>query len=91
MEHEILVNEDGSLQAIYSDELAEMLTLGHATVRRVSSVEPWDVDGALVWEADLEACGGPVLGPFKRREDALKAEVAWLKAEMAQRRLEVKA
>jgi len=35
------------------------------------------------WAADLAPVGGPVLGPFARRADALAAEVAWLKEAMA--------
>ena len=30
------------------------------------------------WHADLRPVGGPVLGPFDRRSEALAAEVAWL-------------
>jgi hypothetical protein len=30
------------------------------------------------WQADLALCGGPVLGPFRRRSEALAAEVAWI-------------
>jgi len=30
------------------------------------------------WQADLALCGGPVLGPFTRRQDAIAAEVAWI-------------
>ena len=30
------------------------------------------------WQADLALCGGPVLGPFARRSEALVAEMAWI-------------
>ena len=32
------------------------------------------------WTADLRPVGGPVLGPFARRSEALEAERAWLEA-----------
>ena len=35
------------------------------------------------WTANLAPVGGPVLGPFARRGDALAAEVAWLRERMA--------
>ncbi|MHB8866446.1 MAG: hypothetical protein ACYC6N_29010 [Pirellulaceae bacterium] len=30
------------------------------------------------WHADLSPVGGPVLGPFRWRADALQAECCWL-------------
>ena len=30
------------------------------------------------WQVDLELSGGPVIGPFNRRQDAIDAEVRWL-------------
>ena len=30
------------------------------------------------WRADLSPVGGPQLGPFRRRSEALRAEAAWL-------------
>jgi len=55
--------------------MAGLLAQGSATIRRVSSVEPTP-DGKG-WTADLFPVG-PALGPFKLREEALKAEVDWL-------------
>ena len=49
--------------------------LGRVQIKRGSHVEP-DEDGR--WFADLAVVHGPRLGPFDRRSDALKAEVAWL-------------
>jgi hypothetical protein len=42
---------------------------------RASHVEP---DDRGRWLADLSPIGGPVLGPFDRRSEALEAEVTWL-------------
>ena len=42
---------------------------------RASHVEP---DAAGQWSADLAPVGGPKLGPFDTRADALAAEIVWL-------------
>lgn len=70
----IAVKPDGSLHFIYDDLLADLLDEGDAVTTRASHVEP-AVGG---WTADLALSGGPILGPFKLREQALSAEVAWL-------------
>lgn len=57
---------------LYSERL-DLSPLGPVTIRRASHVEP---DDAGRWNADI--IGGPTLGPFARRSEALKAEVAWL-------------
>jgi len=44
-------------------------------ITRASHVEP-DRDG--FWWADMGPVDGPVLGPFKRRSDALASERFWL-------------
>jgi hypothetical protein len=75
--HDLVIDENGQLQFIYSDELSELLNLGRASVRRVSHVEP-AVGGG--WTADLSPVEpGVVLGPFGLRSEALAAEIEWLK------------
>jgi hypothetical protein len=44
-------------------------------ITRVSHVEP-DAEG--LWWADTGPVDGPVLGPFKNRTEALRAERGWL-------------
>jgi hypothetical protein len=68
------ISRKGTITAIYSDELAGLIDQGRAEIRRASHVEP--TEGG--WAADLAPVGGPILGPFKLRQDALQAEVAWL-------------
>jgi hypothetical protein len=46
---------------------------------KASHVEP-DVQGS--WWADLAPTGGPKLGPFLRRSDALDAERQWLEDQL---------
>jgi len=67
--------EDGVVTFIYNDALADVLDLGDVDMRRVSHVEP----AGRAWTADMSPVGGPVLGPFPLRQDALDAEVAWLR------------
>nr|WP_145059933.1 hypothetical protein [Lignipirellula cremea] len=61
----------------FYDEAINLATFGKLTIRRGSHVEPTS-DGR--WTADLEPVGGPVLGPFGRRSEALAAERDWLAA-----------
>jgi hypothetical protein len=49
--------------------------LGGLAIQRASHVEP-DAQGQ--WLADLSPIGGPTLGPFATRSEALAAEEAWL-------------
>ena len=49
--------------------------LGNLSIKRASRVEPTQ-DGQ--WTADMGPVGGPMLGPFQRRCDALDAEMQWL-------------
>jgi hypothetical protein len=72
---ELIVRADGSLRCLY-DETVDLSALGHVTIRRASHVEPTD-NGQ--WQADLSPVGGPVLGPFTLRSNALAAEVEWLR------------
>ena len=73
------VGRTGLAKAIYVDvpELVDLMqALGPTRIRRASSVEPTDDNR---WTADMGALGGPVLGPFGRRAQALAAEVSWLR------------
>jgi hypothetical protein len=72
----IKISPDGELSFIYDDRLASLLDEGDAHTHRASNVEPAEGGG---WTADMGPSGGPVLGPFRLREEALAAEVAWLK------------
>jgi hypothetical protein len=71
---QLLIESDGTVRCIYSEEIP-LVALGAATITRASHVEP-DQHGR--WLADLGPVGGPVLGPFQRRSEALAAEVGWL-------------
>lgn len=75
----ILIEPDGTLRFIYTDELAEAFDgAGDATTRRASFVEP-DPNGGG-WLADMTpVADGVVLGPYFFRKDALNAETDWLR------------
>lgn len=77
----LAVHPDGAAAAIYDDKLLPVLAgLGRTTIRRASHVEPVAIDGLTVgWQADLAPVGGPVLGPFVSRREALEAEQGWLR------------
>lgn len=70
----ILVLPDGTARCVYGEAI-DLAALGEPTVARASQVEP---DAGGRWRADLSPVGGPMLGPFVRRSDALAAEAAWL-------------
>lgn len=72
----ILILPDGSLRCVYAETI-ELTQFGSQTIQRASYVEP-DANGD--WHADLSLVGGPTLGPFTNRSDALHAEAAWLDA-----------
>jgi hypothetical protein len=71
---QLVIAPDGRVEAVY-DERIDLTELGRVQVRRASHVEPGP-DGR--WSADLSPVGGPVLGPFPRRSEALAAELDWL-------------
>lgn len=64
----------GVITCIYGEAI-DLTALGAARFRRASHVEP-DAQGR--WWADLAPVGGPILGPFTLRSQALQAEHAWL-------------
>lgn len=65
---------DGTAITVYSEAL-ELSGLGRLEHRRASHVEPV---GHGHWIADLSPVGGPALGPFVRRSEALAEEGRWL-------------
>jgi hypothetical protein len=77
---QIVIHPDGSLRTIYCEAI-ELAALGVLSISRASHVEP---DDCGRWCADLAPVGGPRLGPFERRSDALKAEQDWLEANWLQ-------
>lgn len=70
----------GAMRFIYTDALAPLMAEGTFAVTRASHVEPTTVNGRVQWTADMRPSGGPVLDACDTREEALAAEVAWLRA-----------
>ena len=73
---QLVVTPGGTVRCLY-DESIDLAALGPLEITRASHVEP-DAKGR--WTADLTPVGGPVLGPFHHRSEALEAEQAWLEA-----------
>ena len=73
---QLVIESGGNVRCVYG-EVIDLAALGSLTIARGSHVEPTD-DGR--WTADLSPAGGPVLGPFDRRSDALAAELDWLES-----------
>jgi hypothetical protein len=73
-EMELVVDAGGDVRCVYGEEL-DLREIGKLQITRASHVEP-DRDG--FWWADMEPVGGPVLGPFRSRSEALETERAWL-------------
>jgi hypothetical protein len=71
---QIVVESSGAVRCIYSEHI-DLGALGSPAITRASHVEP-DPQGR--WLADLSPVGGPLLGPFPRRSQALDAERRWL-------------
>jgi hypothetical protein len=73
---DLIVSPDGTIRGVYAEAI-DLGVLGHLIISRASHVEPTHSGD---WTADLRPIGGPVLGPFERRSEALAAEIAWLEA-----------
>ncbi len=71
---QIVVDSHGQVRCVYSESI-DLAALGDLTIHRGSHVEP---DERGQWFADLCPTGGPSLGPFMKRSEALAAEQAWL-------------
>ena len=75
-EMELVVDAGGDVRWVYGEEL-DLRELGKLQITRASHVEP-DAEG--YWWADMGPVDGPVLGPFRGRTEALRAEREWLLA-----------
>ena len=75
-EMELVVAAGGDARCVYGEEL-DLREIGKLQITRASHVEP-DRDG--FWWADMGPSGGPVLGPYGSRSEALGAEREWLMA-----------
>jgi hypothetical protein len=62
------------ITCIYDDRLRFIQSVGEVDIRRASHVEPVGSQ----WVADMSPSGGPVLGPFNTRKEALDEEQVWL-------------
>ena len=71
---QLVIDPSGTVRCVY-DETVDLRTLGHVHIARGSHVEPNDRGE---WLADLDPVGGPILGPFSLRTEALAAERRWL-------------
>jgi hypothetical protein len=74
-EMELVVDAGGGVRCVYGEEL-DLRELGRLSITRASHVEP-DIDD--YWWADMGPSGGPALGPYASRKEALGAERGWLK------------
>jgi hypothetical protein len=70
----LIMEPDGQVRCVYGEAI-DLGQLGILAIRRASHVEP---DASGRWSADLTPIGGPVLGPFSSRSEALAAERGWL-------------
>ena len=71
---DLVIDAQGMIRCLYGETIA-LHHLGELSIRRASYVEP-DSEGN--WWADLKPVGGPLLGAFLKRSEALKAESNWL-------------
>lgn len=71
----VKINHDGTAVMIYTEDI-NVTDIGNVqSITRASYVEPTDESQ---WVADMGPVGGPVLGAFDKRSDALAAEVNWI-------------
>lgn len=76
--HKLTEVSSFKLRFIYSDNLRHLLD-EDAIIQRASHVEPCGTK----WTADLTPVGGPILGPFDTRQQAIEEEVLWLNSNIS--------
>jgi len=77
---ELCISTSANVVIIYNESV-DLSALGPGSITRASHVEP---DATGRWWADLAPVGGPRLGPFERRSQALAAELDWLETHLSQ-------
>jgi hypothetical protein len=70
----LVVGPEGEVRCLYGERI-DLASFGSLSITRASHVEP---DDQGKWWAELSPVGGPRLGPFARRSQALAAEQQWL-------------
>jgi len=75
---ELFIAPTGQVRCLYCEDF-DLGSLGPLTIRRASHVEPTDGGG---WNADLSPIGGPTLGSFAQRSQALAAEANWIEGHL---------
>jgi hypothetical protein len=75
---ELFIAPTGHVRCLYG-EAFDLGSLGPLTIRRASHVEPTDIGR---WTADLSPIGGPTLGQFTQRSQALAAEARWIEGHL---------
>jgi hypothetical protein len=71
---QMIIDTEGTARCIYAEDIPLSL-LGLLSIERASHVEP---DSLGQWCVSLAPVGGPILGPFTSRSEALDAEHRWL-------------
>ena len=78
---DLIIDRRGRVRCLYEESI-DLASLGQLKIIRASSVEP-DCEGR--WWADLSGVGGPTLGPYRLRSEALKAERTFLEEDLESR------
>ena len=68
------IDQRGVMTTLYTEKI-DLHQFGRVALRRASHVEPTD---DARWIADLSPVGGPILGPYDKRSEALAAEVEYI-------------
>lgn len=74
----VYISPDGTLRFVWDDKLQILTDLGQCNSVRVSDVESI----GSRWYADLRRIGGPRLGPFALRSDAIRSEVQYIEGRL---------
>jgi hypothetical protein len=74
----LVIDKNGTVYCLYG-EMLDLAAFGPLSISRASHVEP-DEQGQ--WWADLAPVGGPFLGPYQLRSEALDAERDWLEEQL---------